>query len=423
MTESLVRTTHPTGELTGVRAVLHDGTLRSVFQPIVRLVDHRTVGFEALMRGPAGSSLESPVSLLTAARSERVLGELDWCSRVTASRTARRAQLDPAVHWFLNVEPETLAQPCPASLRPELGAADSALEVVLEFTERDLVGDPARLLTAVAQARRSGQGIALDDVGADPASLALLPFVQPDVIKLDMRLVRRHMDREVAAISNAVRAHAESTGAVILAEGIEDDEDLLVARTLGAELGQGWLFGRPGRLPSAVSTPPAVVPHLQCDTAGSGQTPFEIVAAVRPSTVSSKRLLRPISRHLEDQAASGATPGVIMACFQHAQFFTERMARRYGELAGHTAFTAALAVDLPSQPAPGVRGTSLHPTEPLVKEWNVLVVGAHYAGALVARDLGDDGDDDHRRFAYAVTHDRALVIAAARALLGWVAPA
>jgi DICT domain-containing protein len=70
-----------------------------------------------------------------------------------------------------------------------------------------------------------------------------------------------------------------------------------------------------------------------------------------------------------------------------------------------------------------VRGASLSGDDPLRGEWNVLVVGPHTAAALVARDLGDDGPEPDRRFAFAVTHDRELVVQAARSLLRCLAPA
>jgi DICT domain-containing protein len=66
----------------------------------------------------------------------------------------------------------------------------------------------------------------------------------------------------------------------------------------------------------------------------------------------------------------------------------------------------------------------LSPEDPVRGEWVVTVVGTHYFGALIAKDLGDDGSltDRERRFSFGVTHDRETVLAAARNLLGRVAP-
>ena len=73
-------------------------------------------------------------------------------------------------------------------------------------------------------------------------------------------------------------------------------------------------------------------------------------------------------------------------------------------------------------PAPGVRGASLGPGDPLRGEWDVIMVGPHFAAALVARDCGDDGPDADRRFDFVITHDRDLVVRAAQPLLDRLLP-
>jgi EAL domain-containing protein (putative c-di-GMP-specific phosphodiesterase class I) len=128
---------------------------------------------------------------------------------------------------------------------------DGALDrfaIFAEVTERALTDRPAELLAAVARLRRLGVGIALDDVGADPRSLALMPFLAPEVIKLDLALVQGKPSRRTAAIVHAVSAESERTGALVLAEGIETEAHRQTALALGARYGQGWLFGRPAAL-------------------------------------------------------------------------------------------------------------------------------------------------------------------------------
>src|ERR1700761_6484302 len=76
-----------------------------------------------------------------------------------------------------------------------------------------------------------------------------MPFLAPDVIKLDRGLTQDLVPPSVGArVINAVRAEAERSGATILAEGIETERHLERALAMGAKLGQGWLFGRPGPL-------------------------------------------------------------------------------------------------------------------------------------------------------------------------------
>jgi EAL domain-containing protein (putative c-di-GMP-specific phosphodiesterase class I) len=126
-----------------------------------------------------------------------------------------------------------------------------------------VAGDPARLLATVAQAGQAGWEVALDDVGAAPAGLAVLPFVRPDVIKLDMRLLQGRTTAEAAHIVNTVRAQAERTDAVVIAEGIETIKHAREAVAAGATIGQGFLFGHPAPLPSTMPPPGEPIPLRQ----------------------------------------------------------------------------------------------------------------------------------------------------------------
>ena len=119
----------------------------------------------------------------------------------------------------MNCEPVSLGVPCPDDLWPTVDSAKRRLRVVMEVTERAVAGDPAGLLAAVARARAVGWGDALDDVGAEPASLAVLPFVHPDVIKLDLQLVQGRITAKVARIVNAVRAAGLLPGGAALRPG------------------------------------------------------------------------------------------------------------------------------------------------------------------------------------------------------------
>jgi EAL domain-containing protein (putative c-di-GMP-specific phosphodiesterase class I) len=411
-------------EVAGELARIIDGrAVRAVFQPLIDLASGDVVGFEALARGPAGSMLESPGALFEAAYGIGRVAELDWVCRAAAFQAAARAELDPVLRLFINCEPASLGVACPDDLWPVVDVAERRLRVVMEVTERAVARDPAGLLGAVARARAVGWGVALDDVGAEPASLAVMPFVRPDVIKLDLRLVQGRTTAEVARIVNAVRAQAELTGARILAEGIETRRHAEIARTLGATLAQGYLYGRPGVLPTGSRPTRAAVELLQEPPATDTRTPFEIVAAERSPERVPKDLLLPMSMHIEHKALDAAEPGVLLACFQEAGHFTPATRVRFGRLSARVALTGALGVGMPPTPAPGVRGAALHPGDPLRGEWDVIMVGPHFAAALVARDCGDDGPDADRRFDFVITHDRDLVVRAAQPLLDKLAPA
>jgi hypothetical protein len=272
--------------------------------------------------------------------------------------------------------------------------------------------------------RSRGWGLALDDVGADTRSLALMPLLRPDIIKLDLRLVQEQPGSEIAEIVNAVNAERERTGARILAEGIETEEHLQTALALGATLGQGWLFGRPAPVPAVADVPgltlaPAVrsVASEPVLPGAAAPTPYSVVAAVRETRPGEKRLLLALSNQLEQQAMALGSGGVVISAFQSAERFTPRTRRRYTALAADAAFVGALGVEMDPEPAPGVRGAAVPAGDPLLGEWSIAVLGPHFAGALVALDRGDRGDDMDRGFDFALTYDRELVIAAANSLL------
>lgn len=400
--------------------ILDKRQIRSVYQPLVHLGTREIVGFECLARGPEGTPLNSPMVLFETADRLGRLNELDWVCRAAGLSNALNSGFPESISWFINVEPRTLGSTCPEDLLPIFQKAIDFLRIVTELTEREVDRDPARLMGAAKFVRERSWGVALDDVGSTPRSLALLPFIQPDVVKLDMSLINGVASPEVAEISNAVRAYAERTGAVILAEGIETTQQEWAARTLGAEYGQGYLYGRPGALPDSVAVPNHPFTYTQVVAELGQKTPFEIVKAQRPTAISTKGLLLPMSLHIERQALTGGESLVLLSTFQQINKFTPGTQRRYRQLAEHNVFTAAIAQELRDVEIPGVRCVDLPLNDPLADEWNVIVVGPHFAAALVARDLGDTGTDGDRRFDHFITHDRDLVVQLARALLIWV---
>jgi EAL domain-containing protein (putative c-di-GMP-specific phosphodiesterase class I) len=409
---------------TSLAAVLEQDLLRAVYQPIVDIDTREVVAFEALARGPEGSPLERPDLLFDAARRTGRLQELDWACRAAAVRGAVDAGFGPPLTLFLNVEPEALGTPPPPHLAGLLDRAQHELALVVECTERAITSRPAELLSTLAAVRRRGWAVAVDDVGADPGSLALMPFLRPDVVKLDLRLVQQRPSSAVAEIVSAVNAEAERSGACVLAEGIETEAHAAKARAMGATLGQGWLYGRPGPLPQPLpSGGRGLITPASAPAPDPTASPYDAATATRAARPGDKRLLIEISKHLERQALTLGRPTVVVAAFQEGRFFTPPTARRYADLAGATAFVSALGEGMAVEPAPGVRGAVVDPADPVRGEWDLAVVGPHFAGALVARDLGDDGPDLDRRFDFVLTYEREAVVDIASSLLARVAPA
>ncbi|HEY2479518.1 MAG TPA: EAL domain-containing protein [Solirubrobacterales bacterium] len=258
--------------------------IRSVYQPIVRLSDRHVIGYEALARGPLGSPLERPDALFATAARQGLSTALDWECWRAALRGALQGGMNPQRALFVNVEPSSATSWVPEIGDPLLEEALQSFPLIVELTERALPNHTTDLIPLAEDLRRRGARIALDDVGTDPRSLALMPFLRPDVIKLDLNLMHDSPTREIAEVVHAVNAEAERTGALILAEGIETEDHLRRALALGASYGQGWLFGRPAEM-CADREPVGSTFPLRDDLGAPPveRTPFEIVAAKRPT--------------------------------------------------------------------------------------------------------------------------------------------
>lgn len=400
-----------------IDAIIDDRAVRTLFQPVVRLDTHAVVGFEALTRGPAGSALEAPAALLKAAAAVGRLGELDWLCRAHALQAAAAANLHPSLSWLINVEPAGLALDCPVHLRKAVDLARTDLRVILEIVERDTGGHVRDLLHAADQARRDSWGVALDDVGAEETSLALLPFLRPDVVKLDMRLIQGRPHAAAAAVTAAVRAYAERTGAVILAEGVETPEHERLARVFGATYAQGRRYGPPAPLPARVPAPRQPIPLRQKLAPLTGETPFDVLsAAIRPDRAC-RADLDHIPRHLYEQTTLLAEASVTLICLPEYSADEPFDIPDQSALSAANALTVVLGPDVCLRVDSRFQIATVAPGSRMRGEWITIVTTPHHAAAFVARPSGAQGPEGQSAFDYIYTHDRNAVIVAARAFL------
>ena len=223
----------------------HRNALRPVLQPVIDLDANAVAGYEALARVGDGFPQLSPAQMFGWMRRNQKTNELDWACRCAAFRTALDQGLAPPMPILVNAEPSALDSSAPVSLLEDLQRARRQLRIVVELTERELADNPVQLFRVVDSMRALGWEIAVDDVGAEPISLALLPLLEPDVIKLDRALIVDPTRSEHARTVLAVAAESERTGAAVIAEGIETLEQLEVARAIGARYAQGFLWGQP----------------------------------------------------------------------------------------------------------------------------------------------------------------------------------
>jgi EAL domain-containing protein (putative c-di-GMP-specific phosphodiesterase class I) len=213
------------------------------YQPIVDTIDQSLFSYEALIRGPNGESAGSVLSRIA----EADMHQFDGDCRVGALKLAARLGLQCNIN--LNFLPRSL-QSCPDALARLLSAADEfgipLDHLVLEVTEGEVVQDLVAFAQTMNELRRSGVKLAIDDFGAGYAGLAMLADFQPDLIKIDMNLVRGIDGRGPRqAIVLAILQVCSDLGIEVIAEGVETSGEKRWFEDAGVRLFQGYLFGRP----------------------------------------------------------------------------------------------------------------------------------------------------------------------------------
>jgi EAL domain-containing protein (putative c-di-GMP-specific phosphodiesterase class I) len=229
-----------------VPRLLAERCLVAVYQPVVRLGDGEICGYEALARPSGSSELTSVEGLFAAAQYRGMTRDLDWVCRRAAVEGA--VGLPQGVPLFVNVSVSALMDPLHEVDQMLLlleYAGRSAAEVVLEITEREAVPDMARFAKVLAEHRRHGFRFAIDDVGEGHSTLEVLAAAAPEFIKVARGLMVAAADPGACSAIRALVAFARSSGAEVIAEGIESDAERRLMLELGVELGQGFALGQP----------------------------------------------------------------------------------------------------------------------------------------------------------------------------------
>ena len=176
---------------------------------------------------------------------------------------------------------------------------------------------------------------------------------------------------------------------------------------------------RPARpAPRERVIPTSVFPLVQPPPVLDRSTPFEIITSSCKPTITEKRFLVPFSHHIEEQVDRNGPRALLLETFESNSGKHASTHARLRQLENRGAFLAVLSADMTSTTmvGPTVRTGQLAPDDPLAREWNVIVLGPHYAVAVTARALDSTAAGDNRRFEYVVTHDRDLIIRAALVL-------
>ncbi len=228
------------------------------FQPIVDMNARRVWGYEALVRGVNGEGAGAVLARVN----ERNRYRFDQACRVKAITGAGELFDDPDLRLSINFMPNAVYEPA-ACIRSSLAAAEKVgfarNRISFEFTEEEKL-DVGHVTRIIAEYKRLGFMVALDDFGSGYNGLGLLANFQPDLIKIDMQLVRGIDGSPVRqTIVAGLLAIARALDIQVIAEGVETENELTVLRGAGINLFQGYLFAKPaiGALPAVPLLAPA----------------------------------------------------------------------------------------------------------------------------------------------------------------------
>ena len=229
--------------------IMREGALYPIFQPIADLQDGSIYAHEALIRGPVNTILHSPDALLKAARKEQLLYEFEvYCVLVTLRHWGLLRQ---AGRLFVNMSADALARVVHQYGSFLLSSYIRSLSVlprmlVIEITEHERVTNMDQLAEVVKDIHATGVCLALDDFGDGRSSLRLWSQIKPEIVKID-----KYFTREISSHADnlktiqALMQIAEIFGTALVAEGVENAEDLRVLRDLKISFGQGYFIQRP----------------------------------------------------------------------------------------------------------------------------------------------------------------------------------
>jgi EAL domain-containing protein (putative c-di-GMP-specific phosphodiesterase class I) len=219
-----------------------DFDISMAFQPIVDVADRSIFAYEALVRGIDGA----PAADMLRRVNDENRYPFDQLCRVRSVEMA--AALGMTSMLSINFMPNAVYEPSRclrATLEAALRTGFPVERIIFETTEDERVDD-AYLKQIFATYRAQGFKTAIDDFGAGYAGLNLLADFQPDIVKIDMALIRGiDRDRARQTIVGALAAVGQLLGIRVIAEGVEEAREALVLRHLGITLMQGYLFATP----------------------------------------------------------------------------------------------------------------------------------------------------------------------------------
>ena len=214
------------------------------FQPIVNVATRTVYAYEALVRGPNGEGAAQILAKVT----ERNRYRFDQGCRINSIFLAQRLGMKARIS--INFLPNAVYQP-ELCIRTTIAAAEAANfpldQIIFEVTESEHILEPEKLLSIFRYYRDRGFATAIDDFGAGYAGLGLLTEFQPQIVKIDIKLVRDVDSNPVKqAIVLGILLTMKELGVTVIAEGVETAAEARWFQSRGVDLMQGYYFARPG---------------------------------------------------------------------------------------------------------------------------------------------------------------------------------
>lgn len=232
-------------DLAEARRILDDGRFWTEYQAIVHARTAKTVAYEALARFNRRDGRPVPPTRFFA-----VL-HADPALLLRAELTLKLHQVEhaPRPPLFVNLDPDSWTRAGDRHRNPFLALlASSGRRIVVEVTEAMAIADVARAQEMIGALRARRLPIALDDVGAANGILSFDAIADAEVLKFDRTLIPRLRNPRCRALVHALTRMARETGARTVLEGVETTAEFVLARDLGFDLVQGFLFKDRARL-------------------------------------------------------------------------------------------------------------------------------------------------------------------------------
>lgn len=233
-----------------IKRIIDERLIFSVFQPIVSLRDCKIAGYEALSRIKGDSLIRNSEDLFYHASVNGMVWRLEQvCRKSTFKALSKQFDSTYKKLLFINVSPGVINDKDfrEGFTREYVDKNNiNASQIVFELTEHEAISDMSTFLTALEHYKKQMYEIALDDVGSGYSGLGLICDINPQYVKIDMKIIRNiHKNRLQYAIVKSLSDLAEAADFKLIAEGIETAEEMEVLVELGVHYGQGYYFARP----------------------------------------------------------------------------------------------------------------------------------------------------------------------------------